>query len=161
MDFTGITYNGRHSSDFNILRVSDGDRYQDTLVPDFEDYTENVSGGVGSYYYGSEDKQKEFSLNFAFDSMNEADMRQVKQWLGVKKPCDLIFDEWPYKAYSAKISSPPSVEVICFMKNGERVYKGEIFVNMVCYYPYARSVSKDKVDFTELGSKFYKENNLY
>lgn len=144
MDFIGVTFNGKHSSNFNILRVSDGDRYQDTLVPDFEDYSEEVPGGVGSYYYGSDDRRKEFTLNFAFDSMTEQNLREVRQWLSVTKPCELIFDEYPYKTYYAKISAPPSFDTICFMEDGKRVYKGEISADMVCYFPYARCSGEKK-----------------
>ena len=52
-DFTGFTFDGVHSSELNILRVSDGDRYNEDILPEFEDKTVETNGKDGVYYYGS------------------------------------------------------------------------------------------------------------
>ena len=36
-DFTGFYFNGHHSSTYGIIRTSDGNRYKEDLLPDFED----------------------------------------------------------------------------------------------------------------------------
>lgn len=140
-DFIGFTFNGRHSSEFNIYSVSDGSRYQDILVPNPIDYTEQVPGGVGQYYFGSDMDIKEFPLSIAYDKLTETQVRELRNWLAPDAVGELIFDERPYKTYTAKISSSPSLSFICFdsynKESGrkERIYKGEGSINFVCYYP--------------------------
>lgn len=140
-DFIGFTFNGRHSSEFNIYSVSDGSRYQDVLVPNPIDYTEQVPGGVGQYYFGSDMDIKEFPLSIAYDKLTETQVRELRNWLAPDAVGELIFDERPYKTYTAKISSSPSLSFICFdnynreISKKERVYKGEGSINFVCYYP--------------------------
>ena len=148
-DFIGFTFNGCHSSEFNIYSVSDGSRYQDILVPNPIDYTEQVPGGVGQYYFGSDMDIKEFPLSIAYDKLTETQVRELRNWLAPDAIGALIFDERPYKTYTAKISSSPSLSFICFdsynKESGriERIYKGEGSINFVCYYPLG-VVSGDK-----------------
>lgn len=144
-DFMGFTFNGVHSSDLNIVRTSDGSRYNSELLPSFNDNTVAIPGGDGTYYFGSYYNQKPISIQFATDELSEVQFRQLRQWLGDKGIHDLIFDEAPYKKYSAKIAAVPNFNYICFDKginDSERIYKGEGTIQFVCYYPYARSVWK-------------------
>lgn len=142
-DFTGITFNNKHSSQFGIVIVSDGDRYNQSLLPSSQDYTVEIPGGDGEYYFGTNFLPKEFSLSIAFDSVTETQKRQISEWLsprnGIQK---LIFDETPYKYYLAKVNGEPSIGFICFDERGERIYKGEGTINFICYYPYSKSVYK-------------------
>lgn len=156
-DFIGFTFNGRHSSEFNIYSVSDGSRYQDVLVPNPIDYTEQVPGGVGQYYFGSDMDIKEFPLSIAYDKLTETQVRELRNWLAPDAVGELIFDERPYKTYTGKISTSPSLSFICFdsynKESGrkERIYKGEGSINFVCYYPLG-IVSGDKKEL-----KWYRE----
>ena len=144
IDFVGFTFNGRHSSEFNIYSVSDGSRYQDNLVPSPIDYTEQIPGGVGQYYFGSDIDIQNFPLSIAYDNLSELQLRELRQWLSPSIVGELIFDEEPYKTYTAKISDSPSLTYICFDRSSsnevsnKRVYKGEGSINFVCYYPLAR-----------------------
>jgi phage-related protein len=60
-----------------------------------------------------------------------------------KKIHSLIFDEEPYKVYSAKVTGMITIKHICFEqeKNAslERVYRGEGSITFSCYFPFARS----------------------
>lgn len=143
-DFCGFTFNGVHTSDLGILRVSGGDRYEDTLGPAFDDKTINIPGGMGSYYFNTVDTQRIFDLRLAFDNMHEIQFRRARQVFKSGVMGELIFDEVPYKVYTAKLQSPPQFQYICFddESTGERVYKGEGTIHFICYYPYARSQYK-------------------
>lgn len=154
MDFTGFTFNKQHSSDFGIYRVSDGSRYQESLIPTFSDYTSEVAGGTGAHYWGSDFKTKTFNLSFAFDSVTEIQLRKMRKWLATPKLSQLIFDEVPYKYYMGKVTSEPQIEYICFdeyskEKGYSRVYKGEGTINFICFYPFARSVYKYLDEYDE------------
>lgn len=156
-DFIGFEFCNCHSSKYNLYVVSDGSRYQDELVPSPIDYAEQIPGGIGQNYFGSDIDIKEFPLNIAFDSVSEKDLRGLRKWLEPGTIGDLVFDERPYKTYTAKISSPPSISFICFdeydekEKKYKRVYKGEGTINFICYNPLAK-VSGEKKEL-----KWYRE----
>lgn len=141
-DFIGFTFNGEHSSDMGITRVSNGNRFNDTLLPNFQDRTGSVTGMDGMYYFGSQYGQKPIQIQIAFDYLTEMGVRHLKQVFGDKKPHWLIFDEAPYKKYLVKIAQPIQLTYICFMEDNQRIYKGEGAIGFVAYQPFARSVSK-------------------
>ena len=165
-DFLGFSFDGIHSSRLGITRVSEGDRYNESLAPEIEDKIIPVPGKDGSYFFGSLYRNKIITIQFAFDSLTESQFRQLRKLLAIKKPCQLILDERPYKVYSAKISSPPQLNYICFdeqkymwenhsdlANNGgyipnsidhkvyvdkyERIYKGEGTIEFTCTQPFA------------------------
>lgn len=139
-DFIGFTYNGKHSyNDFGIYRVIDGDRYNEDLVPQMNDKTADVPGGDGQYFFGTNYKSRQFNINIAFDGLTEEQFREMRHWLDGKDIHDLIFDERPYKVYSAKVSSTPQLKYVAFSENGKRIYKGEGTIQFTCYYPFAHT----------------------
>lgn len=147
-DFCGFSFNGYHSSDLGFLRVSNGSRYSDNLIPAFQDKTVQVPGGDGTYFFDSFYSNKTFTINIAFDSMTEVQYRKLRQVFNCKDVGDLIFDEAPYKAYTAKVQSPPQLNYICFDERDQRIYKGEGTIQFICYYPYARSLGKYMTAYT-------------
>ena len=149
-DFCGFTWRGEHSSDHGIVRVSDGSRYNDTILPAFQDTTQKMPGSDGTLYWESFYTNKTFSINIAFDHLTEDDYRKLRQWLNGKDRGELIFDEAPYKAYTVKIKDPPQLKTICFMEDGKRIYKGEGTISFVAYYPFARGVYKFETDTKDI-----------
>ena len=137
-DFCGFTWRGDHSSKYGIVRVSDGSRYNDTILPAFQDTTQKMPGSDGTLYWESFYTNKTFPINIAFDHLTEDDYRKLRQWLNGKDRGELVFDEVPYKAYTVKIKDPPQLKTICFMEDGKRIYKGEGTISFVAYYPFAR-----------------------
>lgn len=142
-DFIGFTFDNKHSSELGIVRVSNGSRYNETLLPEFSNKTINVPGADRVDYLGMEYGQKPFPIEFAFDSITESQLRQLKHWFLSKEPRPLVFDETPYKTYYVKASSPPSISYICFDEDfnnnnveKKRIYKGEGQINLVSFYPY-------------------------
>ena len=64
-DFIGFSFDGVHSSDLGVLRVSDGSRYNEYLLPTSQDVTVQVPGGDGTYYFGSYYTSRPFSISIA------------------------------------------------------------------------------------------------
>lgn len=143
-DFTGFRFNNIHSKDLHLVVVTSSDRYEKNLLPEANNYTQDVPGGNGEYYFGSTFSKREFSINVAFDKVDEKTWRKISNLFATDKLCDLIFDELPYKTYRAKISKKPEFKFICFTDRdtGERVYKGEGTLNFVCYFPFAFGFNK-------------------
>ena len=147
-DFIGFTFDGIHSSELGIVRVSGGDRYEEALVPSLSLKTTNVPGGDGSYYFGTNYTQRNINLQIAFDSLTQQQFMRLISVFGTKKISTLIFDENPYKVYNVKISSEPKLNYICFDEDNKRVYKGEGNINLVSLSPYAYSRYKYREDYT-------------
>ena len=136
-DFTGFTFNGVHCSKFGLVRVSNGDRYEDDLVPDHSNEADDVPGGVGQYYWGEQIKEKKFSVDIAYDSVTENDKRAIKRWLHPDdKLHELIFDEKPYVKYFVKCTKNVTAKELCFNEDGRRIYKGEFDIEFTAFMPY-------------------------
>ena len=161
-DFIGFSFNEHRSESLGIVRVSDGSRYNEDLVPTTQDKTVQVPGGDGFYYFGSDYTQRQFSINIAFDELTEKQFRELQQVFGTKELGKLIFDERPYKYYMVK-SSKPQLKYICFGKDGERTYKGEGTLTFTAYYPFAKSVFKflEKEIEKETGKEVYVLRKTY
>ena len=149
-DFIGFTFNGEHSSHMGITRVSNGNRFNETLFPNFQDKTGSITGRDGMYYFGSQYGQKPLQIQIAYDYLTEAGIRHLRQVFGDKKPHWLIFDEAPYKKYLVKIAQPIQLTYICFMENNQRIYKGDGQIQFVCYSPFARSVYKSLSEYNNI-----------
>ena len=149
-DYIGFTYNNVHSSDLGIVRVSDGSRFNENLLPTIQDKTVQVPGGDGTYFYGSYFTQRQFSISFAYDSLTEEQVARLKAHFGDKKIHDLVFDENPYKTYQAKVTGTATIKYLPFAE-GEtnRLYKGEGTIQFTCYQPYAICSKKWLSEYTD------------
>lgn len=138
-DFTGFRFGNVHSEDLHLVVVSSSNRYDKNLLPEPTDYSVDVPGGDGKYYFGQTFKTREFVVNVAFDSVSESIFRKIAQLFATDKLQDLVFNELPYKTYRAKLKSKPDFKHVCFMDRatGKRVYKGEGTLHFICYFPYA------------------------
>lgn len=156
-DFYGFSFRGKHSSDFNILRVSNGSRYDEDLIPTFKDQTLYVPGADETFYFNSHYQQRTFNIKVAFNKLTEKNFRELRQWLNGTDIGPLVFDECPYKAYSVKVQSAPKWQTICFdeVVDGvkQRIYKGEGTINFIAYYPFARSIEKWLDNYTSWDNK--------
>lgn len=152
-DFMGFTFKGHHSSEFGIMHVSDGSRYSENLLPSFSHKTIAVPGGDRTLYFGQDYSSGFLPIHIAFDEVTELKFREMKAWLGDKTPGEIIFDERPYKVWIGKIDQSPTINYLCFdeIVNGstQRVYKGEMDINFICFQPYAKSKYKYLNDYPD------------
>ena len=143
-DYIGFRFGEYHSRDLGLYRVSSGDRYNDVSIPQFTDTTTKIPGGDGTYYWDSFYNQRSFTINCAFDDLSETQLRKIRQIFNGKAEDWLIFDEVPYKKYRVKMQGPPDIKYLTFAEGDEsnqtfrpRVYKGELTLQFISYYPYA------------------------
>lgn len=143
VDFEGFRFGNIHSSDLNLVVVSQNNRYDKNVLPSPSDYSSNIPGGDGKYYFGQTFNTREFTVNVAFNNVSEDNFRQISQLFATDKLQDLVFDEMPFKTFKAKIKSKPDFRHVCFTDaNGKRVYKGEGTIQFICYFPYAFGFNK-------------------
>ena len=159
-DYIGFTFGGVHSSELGLMRVSDGSRYNQDLLPPLQDKTAQVNGRDGAVYFGSQYNTRPIKVPVAFDNMTEDSFKQLKKLLQDKKPKYLWFDETPYKQWLVKAANAQSFKWVCFDEshNGKekRIYKGEGTLEFSCFSPYAES----RVTFldTPIDSVIFKAN---
>jgi predicted phage tail component-like protein len=113
------------------------------MNPISKDVTVEVPGGDGQYYFGTFHTNTQFTIKFAFEELDEEGFLLLKQVYQNKQISDLIFDETPYKVYSAKVTGDNSLNYIPFSINGKRVYRGEGTLQFTCYYPYAHTPNRN------------------
>ena len=94
-DFTGFRFGNIHSEDLHLVVVSSSDRYEKNLLPENKDYSIEVPGGNGSYYFGSTFGNREFKVEVAFDNVDEKTWRRISNLFATDKLQDLVFDELP------------------------------------------------------------------
>ena len=143
-DFKGFRFGNIHIKDLHLTVVSSGDRFNKNLLPDPTDYSVDVPGGNGKYYFGQTHNSRTMSVKTAFDNLDEYTIRKIRQIFATDKLKDLVFDEEPYKVYRAKLSRAPAFNYVCFLnkETNQRVYKGECDFDFVMYHPYAFCFNK-------------------
>jgi phage-related protein len=94
-------------------------------LPESVDITQSVEGMDGTLYYGTNYKKRDFTVDFAFDNLDEDGKLKLQKWLSVNKICDLEFDEKPGIKYSAKITGKTVVTFLPFDSQNGTIYKGE------------------------------------
>ena len=172
-EFTGFRFNGKHTVDLGITRVSGGNRYNENILPTIQDKTVQVPGADGTYYFGSYYTQRPWNLNLAYDGVTETQRREIIKTFGTKDLCELIFDEYPDRYYMAKVNGTPQMKFIpmdashaadlnTIDTNQEShgiednvgtglIYKGEMTINFVAYYPFAKSTATYKASTPNKG----------
>ena len=149
-DFTGFYFDNVHSSAYGLIRTSDGSRYTEGLIPEFEDREIELVGGDGSLYEGRRFKKTPFTIEVAFDHMTETQLRDLRKWLGTDELKPFRFDERPYKTYWVKPSRKPELTYVCFMEEDEgdfighkvRIYKGEGKFEFTAYDPFGYCIDE-------------------
>ena len=157
-DFIGFQFGEHHFPDkengFMLYRVSDGSRYTDPSVAQFQDTQTKIPGGDGTYYWDSFYTQRAITVQCAFDNLTEAHIRKIRQIFNGKAEDWLVFDETPFKRYRVKMQSPPQLKYIAFNEGEgrERIYKGELTLNFISYTPYAINTFKYLSEVVDAGA---------
>ena len=143
--YLGFTFDGRHSSEFGLLVVSDGSRYHQNASSNFSDTVTQVPGYNGGYYFGTQLGMKDFEINCVFEEMTTHTWHEVQRWLYPNKVGWLIFDETPYKKYLVKISNIIQPSFIPFdskqsqiksYKFQKEIWKGEVNISFFSFDEY-------------------------
>lgn len=146
-DFTGFIYNGKTSEELGVTRVSEGSRYSEQLLPQLKDISVDPEGTDGSLFFSTNYKTKTITLNLAFDSVTETQLRQLRNTFNGRQPRELIFFERPYKVYDAKVTGTPELKVVCF---DERVVSNGATYNLGANDPIKCAIPGDNGNRTAI-----------
>lgn len=149
--YLGFSFAGKHSSEFNIVRVNT-DRYEEEILPPQSSTMVDLSRMDGTTYIDRRFEPRQFSVEFSFDSLTEEDRRKMVFWLKGDKLQELRFDERPYVTYMAKVEGRPTINFIPFDdKDFGRVYKGDGIIEFISPSHLGRSTFKDLTPYRALG----------
>ncbi len=133
--YVGFFFNGHHSAEFGICRVSDGDRYTINLAPTYKDITTDREGADGTWYERTEIISETYDISIASDVIDQVTLDELKEWLKPGVAGTLIFDETPYKGVVAEIVNNPTFSFTPFGELGERTLKGTGKISFITYEP--------------------------
>ena len=162
-DFISFTYNGVHSTELGVMRVTSSNRYTDALLPTIQDKAVQAPGSHGTYFFGSYYTQRPITINVAFDEVTEDQIRLMRKKFGDQLSHQLIFDDEPYKVYYAKVTGTPQLQYIPF--SSPRIYKGEGTFTFTCYEPFAHTPNNckylDQYAVNGTNTPWYKYDNRF
>ena len=102
--FLHFAFGDFNSKNAGIIRTSDGGRFNIELVPPMQDFTTDVPGGDGQYYFGTFHRPKVFNISFAFDELNKEQLRNLKQAFAGKEMKEFCLSEESDKIYMVKVT---------------------------------------------------------
>lgn len=132
-DFLDFKFGDHWASEYGLTRVSNGKRYDANITPTLTDKTVEVPGNDGMYFFSTYHKQRQFTVNVAFDHVTEVQLRAIRVWLSGKEIKDLIFVEDLEKdasgilqedrgrKYHAKVTGAPSFKYVPFDEISEHL----------------------------------------
>lgn len=149
----GFSFNGKHCSEFGLFFIpSPANRQQS--VPDYDIIESTVTGREGGYYYRSQTKIRDFSLECYFEGISIETFEKMMVWLHQDTCGDQIFDDRPFVAYSAVVWKKPAGKVYSTHNEGEFeiTYSGTITIYFKCHNPYGRMLYTSYKDYDTDGA---------
>lgn len=128
---SGFTYNGVHSSTYNVEYIPDASaRWWDSA--DFEIYKTEVGWHNGGYIYGNAAKIRVIELSCFFEEITIAQKESIRRWLGRNTKGNLTIDDRPFVYY--KVRPGGIVPGKIYNDNGK--YSGTFTVKFVAENPF-------------------------
>lgn len=130
-EYTGFTWNGLHSSNFNCFIENTG-HLEFVGAPDFSNNFISPAFQTRTYYTGTASQSKKFQLNLVFYRLTLAELNAALHWLDRSIISDLYFDYEPYWKYSCKLAS---IGAIKKYPSGRAMYRGRPCDLYLCRVP--------------------------
>lgn len=172
-DFIDFKFNGHWASEFNLVAVSNGDRYTSSFFGSVSPNTTTLIGKTGVHKWNTQIGEKVFNINIAYDNLDLITLRKIKEWLNPFVIDKIIFKEEPYKYYWVSLNEEPQIEFLPFRTEDvyinnkfykKGIYKGDLTLSFICVdnngYSDWDNFSKED-SFVLEGSNLLNESNFY
>lgn len=120
-DYIGFFFNGHHSSEFGLIRVTTSEMYTENLLPSYDNITKKGLAANQSFFFNTHITSKIVDINFATDNMSLGDLERLKQWISPLNYGEFYLDSEPNTKYLAKLYGNPTFSFIPFASQ-EKVY---------------------------------------
>lgn len=140
-EYIDFRFGNHWASDFNLVSVTNSDRYSPSTFGDFSANVNSVMGRRGVYKWKTQIDGRIIGFNIAFDNLDITSINSIKEWLDPDKVEKLYLSEEPYKYYYACLNQDIVFDYVPFKTEevtvGENViqravYKGEIQIDFIC-----------------------------
>ena len=146
-EYIDFSFAGRRLSDFGLVAVTCGDRYNFAASPEFEDETTSVNGVWGQYYWGTKFKTRTYSYSLATDGMTERQFEDFKKHFKPGFYGQFYEDAWFDRYCYVRLKSVADFSFIPFQEDVEvagvrfpsRIYKGECKLTFIQDRPFQYS----------------------
>lgn len=127
-EYIDFKFGDTWASEFNLVAVTNGDRYSPPVYGNMNNNISSVAGKRGVYKWKTQFNEKIFQINIAYDNLSIRDVSKIKAWLNPGQIKKLIFNDEPYKFYYACLNSDPKLDFLPFIENNGKIVGGkEVF----------------------------------
>lgn len=140
-DFIDFKFNEHWASEFNLVAVSDGDRYTSSFYGSVSPNTTTLIGKTGVHKWNTQIGERIFNISIAYDNLDLISLRKMKEWLNPFIIDKIVFKEEPYKYYWVSLNEEPQLSFLPFRTENivvdgkeykKGVYKGELTLSFIC-----------------------------
>lgn len=143
-EFIDFSFAGKHISEFDMVAVSDGDRYSLDMSSTFDDETSTINGLNGQYYWGTTFNANQINFKLATDGITEKQLTAFKKHFVPGKYGKLFVDERIGRYCWARVKSVITLNFIPFQEQNTiqgiifhtNIYKGEASIVFEMDYPW-------------------------
>lgn len=133
-DFIGFSFNGITHTDMGISRVSEGSRYSEQMLPNFQDKSAQMPGSDYTLYWESFYSTKTWTLQIAFDNMTDYQMSLLRTTLNTKQMGNLTFNEKVYYMPTSDQTYSNSKQYYTLNNHNYYYFNGNSFAQGTTYY---------------------------
>ena len=143
-DFIDFSFNGKYISEFGVVAVFDGGRFNFDGSPESEDEISEINGADGQQFWGTRFKIKKRTFKLATDGMTERQINDFKKHFMPGKYGRFIEDRQEYRYSYCRVSQPARFSMVPF-RTQQRIsnsivytnlYKGDIALELTWDKPY-------------------------
>lgn len=140
-DFIDFKFNGHWASEFNLVAISDGDRYNSPFFGSVSPNTTTLIGKTGIQKWNTQIGEKVFNIKIAYDNLDLSVLKKIKVWLNPFIIEKIVFKEEPYKYFWVSLNEEPQISFLpCRTENvivngreyKKGIYKGELTLSFIC-----------------------------
>lgn len=146
-EFLDFKFNGKYISEFQLVAVSDGDRYSFHHSPEFEDETSPVVGADGQHFWGTKIKTQIRTFKLETDGMTEHDLDNFKTHFRPGQYGQFIEDHLATRFGYCRVSQVSNFQLLPFQTSvsvlgktiNVNMYKGSVDLTFEFDDPYLYS----------------------
>ena len=146
--FISFTYGGKHIEDFNLIATISGDRLNRSGYAAFDDTVSTYDNLDGQHYWTTHYKTNQMDFTLSTDGIDQRQLDDFLHWFKAGVSRELILAEHPNRGIMARISQPPTLNLLPFeqevsfkissevRKTKTTLYKGDINLSLVMDQPH-------------------------
>ena len=150
--FISFTYGGRKIEEFNLISIIDGDRMNRGAYAPFNDTVTTYDNLDGQHYWATHYQAHQLDFTLSTDGIDQKMLDDFKHWFKAGTTRELILAEHPNRAIMARVSQPPTINLLPFEQEVEitifsnkyktktTLYKGDISLSLVMDSPHWYSI---------------------